>query len=489
MPQACQPNPSFAHLKPNQLLPLDGSDLPVVFHSHATCANWGCRKLSHKETAHAVDVPVRLVNDSTGLAVWVARHRAGLVFPLKPLQMAAQLLLQTLGSADTVPDDSPVQPADEHPSLGTWLPCIQRELSHAWALADAVSAKALKADNAQIATGMWDKRVSLVLPWNHTNMAGLRRLVFGGWQRTLRREFQTCMCSTSGSAWLDRVLECRRRALLPPAQREFSSPRSLQQGGGGGVGNSEGRLGNNGLSRSSKRANKAKSESEEAHLIKDAKIGCEALEHVLDSTWCEWTNGSGLLFWRWNAGAQRTAARDGMTVFVLGALPGFMNKSRPVDEMKLTLLASKIGTVRKRGHIKAGPVKSLADFFDVPKGDDIRMVCHGTSSGFNDALWAPSFSLPTADAAGRLLSHSSFCVNLDLGEMFLNFPVDEKLRPCAGVDLTQLAPEFDKQAQADANGGLFDKCVLNENSRFYERWERLFMGMRPSPCDAVRCFY
>jgi hypothetical protein len=366
------------------------------------------------------------------------------------------------------------------------LPCIQRELSHAWALADAVSAKALKADNAQIATGVWDKRVSLVLPWNHINMAGLRRLVFGRWQRSLRREFHTHMCSTYGSTWLDPVLECRRRGLLLPAQRESSSPRSLQQGGNNG--NNGGRLGNNGLSRSLKRANKAISGSE-AHLIKDAKIGCEALEHVLDSTWWEWTNGSGPLFWRWNAGAQRTAAGDGMSIFVRGALPGFMNKSRPVDQMKLTLLASKIGIVRKRGHIKAGPIKSLADFFDVPKGDDIRMVHNGTSSGLNDALWAPSFYLPTADAAGRLLSYSSFCVDLDLGEMFLNFPMDEKLRPYAGVDLTQLAPEFDKQAQVDANGGLFDKCVLNENGHFYERWECLFMGMRPSPYNAVRYFY
>jgi hypothetical protein len=144
--------------------------------------------------------------------------------------MATQLLLQTLGSVDTVQDD-PVQPADEHPSLVTWLPCIQRELSHAWVLADAVSAKALKADNAQIAMGMWDKRVSLVLPWNHINMAGLRRLVFGRWQRSLRREFHTCMCSTYGSTWLDRVLECRRRGLLLPAQRASSSPRSSQQGG------------------------------------------------------------------------------------------------------------------------------------------------------------------------------------------------------------------------------------------------------------------
>jgi hypothetical protein len=80
-------------------------------------------------------------------------------------------------------------------------------------------------------------------------------------------------------------------------------------------------------------------------------------------------------------------------------------------------------------------------------------------------------------------------VDLDLGEMFLNFPMDLKLRPYAGVDLTQLAPAFNEQARARANGGLYEKCVLNKEGRLYERWERLFMGMRPSPYNAVHYFY
>jgi hypothetical protein len=138
------------------------------------------------------------------------------------------------------------------------------------------------------------------------------------------------------------------------------------------------------------------------------------------------------------------------------------------------LIASKIGKVQKRGYIKAGPVQSLTDF--LPKGDDIRMVYNGTSLGLNNALWCPSFFLPTADSAGRLLTYNSFCVDLDLGEMFLNIPMDLKLRPYAGVDLTRLAPLFD------------DKAVLNSEGRPYERWERLFMGMKPSPYNAVRYF-
>jgi hypothetical protein len=101
------------------------------------------------------------------------------------------------------------------------------------------------------------------------------------------------------------------------------------------------------------------------------------------------------------------------------------------------------------------------------------MVYNGMSSGLNDALWAPSFFFPSAESGGRLLTHSLYCMDLDMGTMSLNFPMDQKLRPYAGVDLTRLAPLFN------------DKAVLNSQGRLYERWECLFMGMRPSPNNAI----
>ena len=231
MPRACKPNPSFKHLTPSQLLPLDGSDLPVVFHSFGTYTNWGYRKLSHKETAYAMDLPVRLVNDRIGLLVWINRHERGLAFPLKPLQVALKLLMLALGGSDILEPETQIQPTPELASTGSWLSSLNRELSNAWALADAVSAKAVKADNAQIATAMWDKRVSLVLQWTHTDMARLRLLAFGHWQRLLRRDFQAYMTANHGSTWLARVLTWRRRALMAPAPRVSSSPRSILTGG------------------------------------------------------------------------------------------------------------------------------------------------------------------------------------------------------------------------------------------------------------------
>jgi hypothetical protein len=91
---------------------------------------------------------------------------------------------------------------------------------------------------------------------------------------------------------------------------------------------------------------------------------------------------------------KRTAAREGTTIFVCGKLPdGFFGKLRLMELVKLQLIASKIGSVRKQGYIiKPGPIQSLTVFFDVPKGDDIQMVYNGTSSALNDAAGCPRFS-------------------------------------------------------------------------------------------------
>ena len=54
-----------------------------------------------------------------------------------------------------------------------------------------------------------------------------------------------------------------------------------------------------------------------------------------------------------------------------------------------------LDTVRRNGYIQKGEVKSLTSFFDVPKDvDDIRLIYNGTSSGLNDSVFAPWFSLP-----------------------------------------------------------------------------------------------
>ena len=171
------------------------------------------------------------------------------------------------------------------------------------------------------------------------------------------------------------------------------------------------------------------------------------------------------------------AARDGMNIFVRGTLPTNKRAMQSPPTKKLEKIARKVGKVRKSKYIKDGMVSNLTDFFDVPKGEDIRIVYNGTRSGLNDALWAPSFFLPTANTAARVMSFYTYCVDLDLGEMFLNFLMDKKIRAFAGVDVTCLQVFFDDYVPAE------------HKPQMWERWERLFMGMKSSPYNAVRYFY
>jgi hypothetical protein len=56
----------------------------------------------------------------------------------------------------------------------------------------------------------------------------------------------------------------------------------------------------------------------------------------------------------------------------------------------------KLSKIRERAYLVAAFVVSFVSFFHVPKGEnDIRMVYDGTKCGLNDAMWVPSFWLPT----------------------------------------------------------------------------------------------
>ena len=118
-------------------------------------------------------------------------------------------------------------------------------------------------------------------------------------------------------------------------------------------------------------------------------------------------------------------------------------------------------------YLEEGHVTNSVDYFPVPKGeDDIRVVFDGSSCGLNKALWAPNFYLPSASLAVMLLSFSTWMSDMDFGEMFHNFPMEDRLRKCSGVEFENKRKEI--------------KLL---------RWSRLFMGMRPSPYGAVRFYY
>jgi hypothetical protein len=161
-------------------------------------------------------------------------------------------------------------------------------------------------------------------------------------------------------------------------------------------------------------------------------------------------------------------ARDGDAIWIKGKLPNYRRPQRvEKDERVREQVRQKLENVRFKGYIASGTVSSLTGYFAVPKGtDDIRMVYDATKSGLNSALWVPSFSLPAAEALLDLLSSSSWMADLDMGEMFLNFPLDLKVRPYCGIDLKPYLGHAGKSG--------------------WELWARCMMGMVSSPYICIR---
>ena len=126
---------------------------------------------------------------------------------------------------------------------------------------------------------------------------------------------------------------------------------------------------------------------------------------------------------------------------------------------------------------KDAPIKSLIDYFYVPKAQDIGPVYNGASCGVNKSLWSPPFWLPVAKSALRVLDFGYFCVDISLGEFFLNFTFPGFLRLYSGINLTPFAAIlFDL-------GFVLVKTVDGLNK---VHWTRCWMGCKPSSITGQR---
>ena len=205
--------------------------------------------------------------------------------------------------------------------------------------------------------------------------------------------------------------------------------------------------------------------------------GREALGRVALATWWDWNGGSSLFFWRWPESHSRWA-REGQPHFVTGELPRFEETQRKsATEESQALVQAKVNKVRRRMYIAPGLVLSLTHMFDVPKPpSDIRMVYDGTASGLNDALFAPHFTLPVVENTMRSLLEHYYSADLDVGEMFLNWPLGKDLQAYAGVDVTHVQTK---------KGSDKEEWEL-DRTRPWERWVRNFMGLRDSPYRSLQ---
>ena len=424
--------------------------LPTTFYK----SGWGRRALEPRELGAAFDLPLWLLDDSTAFDWWF-QH---ILHPRSvPVKIAGSVLRELLPSLEPVfvhhlstagrkhgGPSSPSRPAKRgrwltepyeewrDGVLGTSLPHLPAFLPHgAWLDESIVTDSAVKSDDAVAPFWIWDGRIRGIYPWlTPSALAGFRSLALRWWRKSLFRSFLRYLSSRFGNDW--------RRLVHSPAPSKGGDSFSLSA----------------------------------VHAA-----GCTVLHQVLASTWWDWDVGSSLLFWRWNGLSQQRDAWAGTPIHVSGPLPDYHKPQRaPPIELR-PKVAVKLSTVLQRGYLdQEPPISSMTDFFAVPKGDaDIRMVYNGTSCGLNEVLWAPNFWLPTAESALRLLTPRSYCGDMDLGEMFLNFPMDSKLRPYAGVDLSSIEQDLPQGILQPGNNKV--------------RWNRLFMGMLPSPFHAARQYY
>ena len=127
-------------------------------------------------------------------------------------------------------------------------------------------------------------------------------------------------------------------------------------------------------------------------------------------------------------------------------------------------------------------IKNYIDYFTVMKGStDVRVVFNGTSCGLNAATWSSNFWLPSSSSMTRLLSYGYKVVDIDLGEMFLNFPLHNCLKAFCGVDLTpfkrQIFNQFPHLREQYQKG------------RLATHWTRLCFGWRQSPELSENYYY
>jgi hypothetical protein len=130
--------------------------------------------------------------------------------------------------------------------------------------------------------------------------------------------------------------------------------------------------------------------------------------------------------------------RYGLKLWYKGNPPTYMQAHRPEpDPVQRALTVVKLLKVLARRYFEYGDIAIFTRFLKLARVNlNIQMVYNCTSSGLNDWLWFPWFSLPTITTLARAVEVGTHMGDLDVGEIFLNFILKLKARIHTGVDLT-----------------------------------------------------
>ena len=198
---------------------------------------------------------------------------------------------------------------------------------------------------------------------------------------------------------------------------------------------------------------------------------CHIIWHATNTSWFEYLAGSRLAYFRFPK-RYRKEARDGVPIYFESTVPLSKSPQKPFRDqsVKARVRAKIEKALHRRYMINSGiTLRAFIKYFGVPKGEfDIRVVYDGTASGLNDAIWVPSFWLPTSDCVTRSLGPDSFMADRDVGDCFLNYQLHHSAVPYTGVDLNPIYEPGEK--------------VVARTVHF----DRNGMGMKPSPYNSCK---
>ena len=342
-----------------------------------------------------------------------------------------------------------------------FVPQLNRYLPQDWCSVENIEEKAAKADDASVPLHLWNKRISCFWDVSDIQLDVIRSFLLRCHFRRMFRNFLLYLRDTFKDKFV---------AFIRHRSESYYLRFKERLGGFGGF-----------------LPLKAPSTStpyvECMAMRKQIMSAQQVFDNYFNSTYFEWNKGSSLIFWNWSNELQYVA-QAGFTPFISGPMPNHRKRASTFKSPMHEKILSKVVKALKRSYlvpVHSQSLNSLIDYFAVDKaGSDIRVVFNGTSCGLNDAVWAPNFWLPTADSMSRSIGFNYKFVDLDLGEMFLNFPLHQSLQNYSGVDITPFRKELLEQ---------LPEIKWPEKNKNFAKWTRDWMGFAPSPEWSCRYYY
>ena len=326
----------------------------------------------------------------------------------------------------------------------------------------------VKHDNAKTLLNMWDMRVlPLYKRATSTHLESLRRFAFRCYAKRLYKSYVLYLFSRFKLNWIYYMIKRGCERYFPNDRGEVFFPFSAKI-------------------ESLLFPNNYKPGVTYNNLLDDLYFGrqalCRSVGGLKPSTYFGWDNGSSLLHWRW---PQVDLARDGEYPYIWDLLPNSQRKVRPPKAAHRPAIYEKIKKYVSRGYLELKEekaIKNFIDYFAAPKGEsDIRLVLNGTSCGLNKSVWTSNFWLPSAKTMMRHLSYDYKVVDIDIGEMFLNFPLHPSLWKYSGMDLTPFREMLKKDFPEYQN--------LLSHPRVSASWNKTWFGFSSSPEIAAMMYY